>query len=89
MAQNKMNDLRNHLFEVIERLKDPETDEVTEGNEVKAKKQDMTIETAMAIKDVAQVIVNSAKVEVDFLKATGQYKTESNLLKSISETASK
>jgi hypothetical protein len=50
---------------------------------------EMTIEKAMAIKDVAQVIVNSAKVEVDFLKATDQHRTTSNLLKSITETASK
>jgi hypothetical protein len=76
MAQNKINDLRDHLFEVIERLKDPD-------------EKEMTVEKAMAIKDVAQVIVNSAKVEVDFLKATDQHKTSSNLLKSITETASK
>lgn len=52
MARNKMDDLRNHLFEVIEKLQDG----------------DIEIERAMAIKDVAQTIVNSAKVEVDFLK---------------------
>jgi hypothetical protein len=52
MARNKIEDLRNHLFEVIESLKDNEID----------------IEKASAIKDIAQVIVNSAKVEVDFMK---------------------
>jgi hypothetical protein len=55
--KNKMTDLRNHLFEVIERLKDPE------------EADRMNIETARQITETAQVIVNSAKVEVDFLKA--------------------
>ena len=52
--KNKITDLRNHLFETIEALKDAE--------------KPMDIERAKAIADVAQVIVNSAKVEVDFLK---------------------
>ena len=52
MARNKIEDLRNHLFETIEMLK--------EG--------DMEIEKAKTIYDVAQVIINSAKVEVDFMK---------------------
>lgn len=51
MPKNKIEDLRNHLFEVIERLKDG----------------DIEIETAHAITSVADVIVKSAKVEVDFL----------------------
>lgn len=64
--KNKITDLRNHLFEVIEALK--------EGDE------SMTIERAMAIKDVAQVIVNSAKVEVDFAKATGSVSNGSGFI---------
>jgi hypothetical protein len=52
--KNKITDLRNHLFETIEALKDAE--------------KPMDIERAKAIADVAQVIVNSAKVEVDFLR---------------------
>lgn len=52
MARNKIEDLRNHLFEVIESLKDG----------------DMEIEKAKTIADVAQVIINSAKIEVDYLK---------------------
>jgi len=55
MARNKINDLRDHLFEVLERLKDGEID----------------IETAKAMADVSQVIINSAKVEVDFIRITG------------------
>jgi len=55
MAKNKISDLRNHLFEAIEMLKDG----------------DMELEKAKAIGDLAQVVINSAKVEVDFIKATG------------------
>lgn len=51
-----INDLRGHLFDALKGLKD----------------KSMDIETAKAISDISQVIVNSAKVEVDFAKATGQ-----------------
>jgi hypothetical protein len=54
--KNKIEDLRNHLFEVLEALKDTENP--------------MAIDRAKAIADVAQVVVNSAKVEVDFIRAT-------------------
>jgi hypothetical protein len=75
MARNKINDLRNHLFEVIEMLKDEE-------------QNSMTIEKAKAIVDVSQAIINTAKVEVDYIRATDgvrrtNYETEflnSNLL---------
>ena len=75
MARNKINDLRNHLFEVIEMLKDDE-------------QNSMTIEKAKAIVDVSQAIINTAKVEVDYIRATDgvrrtNYETEflkSNLL---------
>lgn len=75
MARNKINDLRNHLFEVIEMLKDDEQNL-------------MTIEKAKAIVDVSQAIINTAKVEVDYIRATDgvrrtNYETEflnSNLL---------
>jgi hypothetical protein len=56
MAKNKIEDLRNHLFDTIEMLK---TDDVK-----------MTIEKAKTIADVSQVIINSAKLEVDFIRAT-------------------
>jgi len=55
MAKNKINDLRNHLFETIEALKDPD--------------KPMDLARAKAISDVAQTIINSAKVEVDLVKA--------------------
>lgn len=55
MAKNSIKDLRDHLFETIEALKDPDAP--------------MDLARAAAISDVAQVIINSAKVEVDLLKA--------------------
>ena len=58
MARNKINDLRDHLFETLERLK--------EG--------DIDIATAKAMADVGQVIINSAKIEIDFIRVTGSNK---------------
>lgn len=52
---NNINDLRTHLFDTIRELKNGKID----------------IEKAKAISDIAQVIVNSAKVEVDHAKVTG------------------
>lgn len=56
MAKNKIVDLRDHLFETIEKLKNPDDNET------------MTVEKAKVIADLAQVIVNSAKVEVDMVR---------------------
>lgn len=50
MTRNKMDDLRNHLFEVIELLKD---------NEIE-------VDRAKAVSDVAGRIIESAKVEVQY-----------------------
>ncbi len=58
MAKNKLRDLRDHLFETIEALKDDE--------------KPMEIDRAEAISEVAQTIINSAKVELQFLELTGQ-----------------
>lgn len=57
MAKNKISDLRDHLFATLESLRDEE--------------KPMDIERAKAIADVARVVVDSAKVEVAFLEATG------------------
>jgi hypothetical protein len=59
-VHNKIDDLRNHLFETLEALKDDE--------------KPMELERAMAIANVATVIVESAKVEVSYLKVTGALK---------------
>lgn len=55
--KNKIEDLRNHLFATIEALRDEE--------------KPMDLDRARTIADVAQVVINSAKVEVDMLKTTG------------------
>lgn len=56
MAKNKLSDLRDHLFETIEMLKDPESG--------------MTVEKAKAISGTAQTILNSAKLEIEFIELT-------------------
>ncbi len=58
MAKNKINDLRDHLFATLEGLLDQD--------------EPMDIKRAQAVADVASVIVESAKVEVMFLKVTGK-----------------
>lgn len=58
--KNKIEDLRNHLFETLEALKDDE--------------KPMDLGRAKAIADVAQVIVNAAKAEIDFIRAVGATK---------------
>lgn len=55
--KNNIETLRTHLFETLSALKD--------------KDNPMEIDRAKAISDVAQVIINTAKVEVQFAQATG------------------
>lgn len=55
--KNKIEDLRNHLFATLEALAD--------------KDEPMPIDRARAIADVARVVVESAKAEVQFLEVTG------------------
>ena len=55
--KNKIEDLRNHLFATLEALQDEE--------------KPMELDRARTIADVAQTLINSAKVEVDYLKTTG------------------
>ena len=54
--KNKIDDLRNHLFAALEALRDDENP--------------MDLDRARAIADVARVIVDSAKAEVQFLQVT-------------------
>lgn len=61
-TKNKMADLRNHLFQALERL-----NETDAKNEMR---MDRELDRARAIAEVAQVVVNSAKVEVEYIKAT-------------------
>lgn len=56
--KNKMTDLRNHLFEMLEALKDPDAS--------------VDLERMKAGVEVARVLVDTAKVEVQFLTVTGR-----------------
>jgi len=62
--KNKIEDLRNHLFEVIEMLKDG--DESNTG---------MTIEKAKTICQVSDKIVDTVKVEIDYLRVAQDIST--------------
>jgi hypothetical protein len=56
--KNRMSDLRNHLFETIEQLKDPE--------------KPMDVDRAQAVSNVASTIINSVKVELKYYEMTGE-----------------
>lgn len=55
--RNDIHELRKHLFETLDALKD--------------KGKPMDLERAKAVCEVSQVIINSAKAEVAFLQAVG------------------
>lgn len=55
--KTKIEDLREHLFATLEALRDED--------------KPMDLARAKAISDVAQTVINSAKVEVEFLNAVG------------------
>lgn len=61
-TQNKIEDLRNHLFAQLERLGDESLSDEAMQKE---------IERSKAISDVSQVVINSAKLEVDYMKHVG------------------
>jgi hypothetical protein len=56
--KNKLVDLRDHLFATLEALRDDE--------------KPMDLDRARMIATVAKEITETAKVEVDFLRVTGQ-----------------
>ena len=70
MAKNKMNDLRDHLFAQLERLGDDESMK----NPIA---RDREVARAKSIVDVSHALLESAKVEIQYLKATDSFKTES------------
>jgi hypothetical protein len=57
MSTHTISTLRGHLFAALEGLQN--------------KENPMEIDRAKAVTDVAQVIINTAKVEVDYMRATG------------------
>lgn len=60
--QNKMEDLRNHLFAQLERL----------GDEDKPPNAD-ELARARAVSDIAKTLIDSARVEVDFRKVQASF----------------
>lgn len=68
---NKMTDLRNHLFATLEALQDPD--------------KPMEIERAKAIAEVGKVLVDSAKVEVMFIKAMDGDAQSTGFIESVKE----
>ena len=57
MSSETISDLRSHLFAALRGLTDT--------------KNPMEIERARAVSDIAQTIINSAKVEVDAIRIAG------------------
>ncbi len=57
MARNKIEDLRNHLFEALERLKDPDPE------------KPLDLEREKMICAVSRQIIDSARVEVAMVRA--------------------
>jgi len=59
-TKNKIEDLRDHLFAMLEDLRDDASKEPLAER----------LERARAVSDVSRRIIESAKVEVDFLRVT-------------------
>ena len=59
---NDINQLRELMFETLKSLKD--------------KDAPMDVERAKAVSNAAQVIINSVKVEIDYLKVSGGQGTQ-------------
>lgn len=57
-TKNKVGDLRNHLFEILERLSDPDAE--------------IDLERVKAIVDVSEAIIETQKVENEYMKITGK-----------------
>jgi hypothetical protein len=77
MARNKLSDVRDHIFMALERVADETltTDQVN-----------LEIDKAKAISMLASTLIQSAKVEIDFINATGVLESQSDLFKSVTQT---
>lgn len=67
--KNKISDLRNHMFQALERLNDENLTEEQLKQE---------IARAQAVSEVGKVIVDSAKTEVMFAKLQGKREKDFN-----------
>jgi hypothetical protein len=74
MANNKLSDLRDHIFMALERLSD-------EGMTTEQVKQE--VDKAKAISELSSAIISSAKVEIDYINAVGLVDSQSDLFKSV------
>ena len=76
MARNKLSDVRDHIFMALERVADETltTDQVN-----------LEIDKAKAISMLASTLIQSAKVEIDFINATGVLESQSDLFKSVTQ----
>lgn len=77
MARNKLSDVRDHIFMALERVAD-ET--------LTAEQVNLEIDKAKAISMLASTIIQSAKIEIDFINATGVLESQSDLFKSVTQT---
>jgi hypothetical protein len=76
MARNKISDLRDHLFAALERI---------DNDDLTADQISQEVNKAKAIASIGSVLINSAKVEMEYIKATGKLDTSSELFKSIND----
>jgi len=74
MANNKLGDLRDHIFMALERLAD-------DGMTAEQVKQE--VDKAKAISELSSAIISSAKVEIDYINAVGLVDSQSDLFKSV------
>ena len=74
MAQNKIDNVRDHLFMQLERLND---DSLT------PEQMQIEIEKAKAVSQVAATLIQTAKVEIDFINAMGVAESQSAFFSSI------
>ena len=76
MANNKLSDLRDHIFMALERLSD-------EGLTTEQVSQE--VDKAKAIAQLSASIIASAKVEIDYINAVGLVDSQSELFKSVNQ----
>ncbi|SDO71256.1 hypothetical protein SAMN04487957_11093 [Halomonas shengliensis] len=65
--KTSVSDLREHLFLQLERLKDD-----ANGEELTDEALQREVTRAKAVSQVASAIIGTAKIEVEYAKATGQ-----------------
>ena len=76
MARNKISDLRDHLFAALERI---------DNDDLTADQISQEVNKGKAIASIGSVLINSAKIEIEYIKATGKLDTASELFKSIND----